>query len=166
MTNIALENPKKIVFLRHGHALSSIEANVDYDSRRPLSSQGMEEVKISAKKLARLNIHFDIILTSPYERAENTAKIIFEALKVTILADENLSSGVPESRIWQFIVEKLNKYNNIIVVGHQPCLGTIAGKLLSGAGIPLSPADFIVLEFNTHLPMEIRQGFAKEIKGI
>lgn len=166
MTKVKLDTPKKIVFFRHGHALSLTEAKVTTDSQRPLSDKGRQDVKLSAQKLAKLNIPFDIILTSPYERAQNSAKIIFEMLKIPMLVDKNLISGTPEIQIWSSILGKLKNYNGVIIVGHQPYLGAISGRLLTGASIPLDAAGFIVLEFKRYLPMHITQGFAKEIKEI
>jgi phosphohistidine phosphatase len=164
MTKIKLAGPKKIILFRHGHAQSLSQAGVTYDSQRPLCEQGAREVKISAEKLAKLNIRFDIILTSPYERAQNTAKILFEILKVPMLTDEMLSCSQLENVIWQFMTDKLHQYDNIIVVGHQPYISTIAGRMLLGAGMPVPTAGFVALEFENYLPLEMQQGFAKEIK--
>jgi phosphohistidine phosphatase SixA len=164
MTKIKLDKPKKIIFLRHGHSLGIIESKVTADSQRPLSDRGMEEVRISAQKLAQLKINFDIIISSTNYRAEQTAKILSDALNIKILAAEELCGTLTPAVIWQFLVSKLKNFDNVIIAGHQPYLGIISGELLYGAAVHISAADFIAMEFNEYLPMEIEHGFAKEIR--
>jgi phosphohistidine phosphatase SixA len=163
MTKIKFENPKRVVFFRHGHSLNTAQAKTG-DSQRPLSERGADEVKSSVQKLLQLKINFDIILSSTHERAEQTSRILSEILNVKILSEKSLCGDLTPLQIWQFLLNSLKTFNNVIVVGHQPHLGIIAGELLYGAAVPLATANFITIEFKDYLPLELNQGFASEVK--
>jgi len=162
MTKIKLNKPKKLILLRHGHSPGIVQAGVTSDEQRPLSQTGYAQVKLSAQKLLALKIDFDVILSSTLVRAEETSKILSDILGVKIMPQKELSGGLPASAVWDLIVKRFENFDNILVVGHQPYLGTIAGDLLYGASIGMNTAGFLVLEFKEYLPFELEQGFAKE----
>jgi len=64
-----------IYLLRHGIALAETNASSGQDHERPLSSKGIKRMRKAAKGLQRLNLSFDIVLTSPLVRAPQTAVI-------------------------------------------------------------------------------------------
>ena len=61
---------KQIVFLRHGQAGMAAE-----DSARPLTPAGKEQAIESALRLKQGGFRPDIIISSPYKRAMETAEI-------------------------------------------------------------------------------------------
>ena len=50
------------------------------DAERPLTNEGRKQVRLVAKKLTRLGVKPDVILTSPYARAVQTAAITAKVL--------------------------------------------------------------------------------------
>lgn len=57
----------ELYLIRHGIAEERSEAWPD-DSKRPLTDEGLDNLRKSARGLARLGVAFDVILTSPLVR--------------------------------------------------------------------------------------------------
>lgn len=80
-----------IFLVRHGQTeqnkFKKIQGRKDY----PLNEAGIDQAKNASKMISTLNLHFDVIISSPLSRAKQTANIINESLKInTFLIDENL----------------------------------------------------------------------------
>jgi phosphohistidine phosphatase len=80
-----------------------------------------------------LGVDFDVILTSPYLRARDTAKILakeFDA-KDTIAFSDNL---IPPGNFENLVKEIQEKYNvgNLALVGHEPMLSSLVSWLTTG----------------------------------
>ncbi|MGI0482852.1 phosphohistidine phosphatase SixA [Geminocystis sp. CENA526] len=128
-----------IYFIRHGIAESrSIEKD---DSQRILTSKGITKTQKVAQKLSSLDIKFDVIITSPYIRAKETA-IILQQAKLSPQIIEH-SALTPEGNILEWINwlqnSKYNHNGSIALVGHEPdfsnwvellVFGEIKGKLI------------------------------------
>jgi len=69
-----------LFFLRHGKA-EDIYAGIT-DADRKLTPEGIDEMRAEALALATLNPRFDLIYTSPYPRALETARIVAEAVEL------------------------------------------------------------------------------------
>jgi phosphohistidine phosphatase len=130
----------ELVFLRHGHALSAREAGVSSDAERPLSPLGELEVRRSAERLRAGGFIPDVIISSPFLRADRTAMIaagIFPAaLRRTSVA---LSDG-PAQAVLDLIKEAPG--GSVMLVGHQPLLGAAAGFCLGAGPLDFSPGAF------------------------
>src|SRR5438552_8109471 len=63
----------ELYLIRHGLAAERGEAYPD-DSKRPLTSRGIQRLKREAKALNALDVSFDVILTSPFVRTRQTAE--------------------------------------------------------------------------------------------
>ena len=118
-----------IYFIRHG--LAAEPTNYDHDSDRPLTKEGENKTEKIAKQLKKLDIHFDLILTSPYLRAKQTATIL---QKVGL--SEQLEEFAPlqpagEIDTWLEWLKDC-QYENIALVGHAPNLGNWAETLVWG----------------------------------
>jgi len=76
----------------------------------------------------------DLIVSSPYVRAMQTAEIIFQAYKkVPILESSELVPSSPPSAFAQWLEKQIKMETSIVVVGHEPHLSTFATWTLSGA---------------------------------
>jgi phosphohistidine phosphatase len=69
-----------IFLLRHGIAVEPGSAGFEKDSERTLIPKGERKLWQVADAMAAQKLSFDVILTSPYIRARQTADIIAEAL--------------------------------------------------------------------------------------
>ncbi len=78
----------ELYLIRHGIAVERGIYAEDYD--RPLTEKGCDRTRRVAQRLNQLGLHFDLILTSPFLRASQTAEILYEtglgdALETSVL---------------------------------------------------------------------------------
>jgi phosphohistidine phosphatase len=120
----------ELYLIRHGIAEERGDAWPD-DSKRPLTEDGMSRLRKSARALARLGVSFDIVLTSPLVRTQQTAEIVAAAFspKPPIVSVDALTpEGSPAAVINE--LEKHAKRTRIAIVGHEPGIGDLAAKLV------------------------------------
>lgn len=122
----------KLLLIRHAEAHLMGEAGSTTDFDRPLTELGHGQAEALARVLAERAILPDLVLTSPYLRAVQTAQpiaarltpnkppVIHDLLRLEELREKKLVSSLPGTGL-------------IALVGHQPDLGQLAGWLL-GAG--------------------------------
>ena len=116
------------------HAIAVDEATSDYesDSERPLTDKGRKKMRQIAKGLHNLGVEFDLILSSPYVRARETAEILAEVFKMkkNITFTENLIPlGNPELLIGE--INESYSVDSIALVGHEPHLSSLVGILVA-----------------------------------
>lgn len=67
-----------IYIARHGQNKDNINGILNGHRDEPLTEKGLEQAHEIAKKIKDANIHFDVILSSPLQRAHKTGEIIAE----------------------------------------------------------------------------------------
>jgi phosphohistidine phosphatase len=121
-----------LYLMRHAIAIEPDE-NTE-DSQRPLSEKGRKRLEKIARNLEKLDLSFDLILTSPYLRARQTADVVADALNLKpkhVVESENL---VPLGFVDQ-LIEEINAHEPIeflLIVGHEPFLSQLIGMLVAG----------------------------------
>ncbi len=109
-----------LYIVRHAIAVDRETSADEDDSQRPLTDTGSKKMQKIAKGLRQLNIDFDVILSSPYVRARDTAEILANEFKLKdkLAFSENL---VPPGDFDQLIIEINEKYNvnSLALVGHE-----------------------------------------------
>ncbi|MBI4351552.1 MAG: histidine phosphatase family protein [Elusimicrobia bacterium] len=135
----------EIVLMRHGHALSAHEAGVSTDPERPLSPLGEKEVLETVLHLKASGFVPDLIVSSPFLRADRTAAI---AAGVFPGAPLRKDSALSDGRL-QSVLDLLQLSSaggpRLLLVGHQPLLGAIAAVLLGTEAFDVPPAGFVRL---------------------
>jgi phosphohistidine phosphatase len=116
------------------HAIAVDEGTVGYesDSERPLTDKGRKKMRAIAKGLRNIGVEFDLILSSPYVRARETAEILAEVFKMkkNITFTESLIPlATPELLIGE--INETYSVESIAVVGHEPHLSTLIGILVA-----------------------------------
>lgn len=122
-----------LYLMRHGIALPADDPSVAHDGDRPLTPKGIKRTRKAARGLRRLNIPFDVILTSPVLRARQTADAVAGELGTEALMKE-ISSLAPESTV-DHLLFGLTRYKNhehLLLVGHEPLLSNALSHLLGG----------------------------------
>ena len=120
----------KIYLMRHGVAREPASADFEADSQRPLTAEGRDAITRIAHALKKLDVRPDLILSSPYVRAEQTAAILakeFDLLKHLILSELLVPEGKVEDIIGTIVVNYMA--DEILIVGHEPCLSLLASLL-------------------------------------
>ncbi len=140
----------ELYILRHGIADEKGSRYPD-DSKRPLVTEGKNEVKKLTKALKHLDLKLDVILSSPYKRAAQTAEIVAENLKMEkklkytpLLASDNYKAFLKELKTLY------GKNRKIMVVGHEPYLSSLMSLLVFRRpmrGIRLKKAGMAKLTF-------------------
>jgi phosphohistidine phosphatase len=126
----------ELYLIRHGVAAERGEDYPD-DSKRPLTNAGISRLKKEAKALDELGVAFDHIITSPLVRTRQTADIIAESLKAkpSVSSSDALAPAGTSTAVIQELVKHMRK-GRIALVGHEPNIGELAGRLI-GARMPL-----------------------------
>jgi phosphohistidine phosphatase len=126
----------QLYLIRHGVAEDRGDAWPD-DTKRPLTEDGIRKMKQAAQALARLEILFDVVVTSPLVRTRQTAEIVAAGQNPHphLVASESLAPGSSVAAVLTDL-EKHTKRARIAVVGHEPGIGELAAKLV-GARHPI-----------------------------
>jgi phosphohistidine phosphatase len=123
-----------LYILRHGIATDPDVAGFATDADRPLTSEGRRKLRRIANAMEALKLSFDLILSSPYLRARQTAEIVAEGLgghQKLELSDTLTPGGSPEK-----LIELLNCLQpapeTVLLVGHEPYLSNLISLLVAG----------------------------------
>lgn len=135
----------QIHLLRHAIAAPRDAARFPDDAIRPLTRDGRRRMQSAARGLRALGLRFDVILSSPLARTQETAQIAARALRphppvkvLRPLAPGGGAGGVLAA------LSGLPAGASILLVGHEPDLSRLAGAL--------------VLEHRDALPIEFKKG--------
>ena len=121
-----------LFFLRHAKACPR-GPKYRPDSKRPLTREGEKTVREVAAGLLKLDLTFDLILTSPYARALRTAEILAEAYdSKKLFVTNHLAAEADPREVVAEIVENFATLENIVLVGHEPFLSGLISILLTG----------------------------------
>ena len=72
----------KIYLARHGQDEDNANGILNGQRDMPLTSVGLEQAKVLAKKIKDLNLHINKIFSSPLQRAYKTAEIVADTLAI------------------------------------------------------------------------------------
>jgi phosphohistidine phosphatase len=128
----------ELYLLRHGIPLNPEEWRAS-DRSRPLTEIGRNQVAAVIRALqARRGFAVDAIWSSPYLRAENTAKIAAKVLGSEepiicpgLASGADLLHSLPEAQR-----SPSNWPTRLLLVGHQPDLGLLVGHLIGDPSFP------------------------------
>ncbi len=123
-----------LYLLRHGIAVEPGTASYELDSERPLTARGKSRLRTAARAMEALGLSFDLILSSPFLRAKQTAEIIAKDLKLRkrlACSDDLAPAGDP-----RLLIQQLNQFRpepkSVLLVGHEPYLGKLIALLTAG----------------------------------
>jgi phosphohistidine phosphatase len=133
----------QVYIIRHGDALDTGE--------RPLSPRGRDEAAIIAGALRKIGVAPDAIYTSPLARAKETAEIVGKALHAEPVVTPRLDSGTTFMQVDDLLAGH-DRSDVVVLVGHQPDLGTIAGLLIGGGSIEMKKATVAAIECDRFAP--------------
>lgn len=139
--------------LRHAHAGDPAKWDRP-DDERPLSARGTRQAGLLAELLARGGFTTDAIVTSPMLRAEQTARIVAEALGVGVRVDDRLASGFDLTDL-ATLLEDLDRPSSPVLVGHDPDFSEILSELV---GVPLALRKGALARIDVVTPIEAGVG--------
>ncbi len=126
-------NKKELYFLRHAIAVESGTFGSS-EKTRPLTEEGSQRMIQSVKGFKRLKINPEVILSSPFTRAWQTAELVKTHLPflAEIETEENLQPG---GELEEFLKKiRKRKEERFLLVGHEPSLSFWIQDLLEFRG--------------------------------
>lgn len=129
----------RLFLVRHGQAEPSHPLG---DAARRLTPEGRAAFRSRAAELAP-EMRLARILTSPYQRARETAEILAAASGAAVEADDALASGRSDAR--ELVRIARVRGDGTALVGHNPELSE-AVALVAGRELPFPPGSIACLE--------------------
>lgn len=122
----------ELYFLRHGIAAdTSPDGN---DASRALTKEGISKMREVARGLRGLNLHLDVLLSSPLVRAHETAQIVARELKISLQLADELSSGCDLPQLFSLLGEH-RIAERVMLVGHEPDFSSMIAELTGGSSV-------------------------------
>lgn len=123
-----------LYILRHAIAIDRASPAYEDDSQRPLTDKGAAKMKQIASGLRHMGVEFELILSSPYLRAHQTAEILAKSYDIPekLMLTPALLPEAPASQIINEINENYALVDNVVLIGHQPGLNALISMLISG----------------------------------
>jgi len=134
--------PRELLLLRHGIA-EERRANL-VDGRRALTPEGRQRTEAVLQRLVALGLDCDLLLSSPYTRARQTADLARLAGLAPELefaaALEPAGEIGPLLQLWLGDTSPRPGWRRLALVGHEPDLGLLACQLIG------APAGAVTLK--------------------
>jgi phosphohistidine phosphatase len=146
----------QLYIVRHGIAIDREEPKCPPDPERYLTEEGIERTRQVAKGIAALGATADLLLSSPYVRAMQTAEIFAAALdyaKQKIRRTDLLLPGSEASLFYRELA-KDKQASTVFCFGHAPQLDDLiaAGMGLKHPVTSLKKAGVALLELKRVSP--------------
>ena len=105
------------------------------DDDRALTNEGIEKMRESAAGLRDLDYVPEAILSSPLRRARQTAELLLEAFGkgIELKIIPALAPSGSRQELYREIALYDKKLKSLMLVGHQPSLGEVAGEIVWGS---------------------------------
>jgi phosphohistidine phosphatase len=126
----------QLLVIRHAIAMDREEhaKSGRPDSDRPLTDTGRRRMRKNARGLQRISPLPDLIATSPWLRAADTARVIAETLGVERMEPVDVMLPDHHPRDLAAWLNERRDLATIAVVGHEPHLGEVVTWLMGGDG--------------------------------
>ncbi len=137
----------QLYLMQHGLA-----QNEEQDPTRPLSSEGIEQVKATARGIRRLGLDFVLIVTSPKRRAQQTAALVAEAVRYPysdIVTTEVLLPKADPAGLLAILDSEADEAR-VLAVGHLPHLANFVSSYAGGTQMAFTNAGLAGLECFAH----------------
>jgi phosphohistidine phosphatase len=131
---------KILILVRHAAAGAARDGS---DERRPLSAEGVRQAGVTGRKLADRSVRPDRIMTSPADRAIETAAIVAEILMTDesrVIMDDRIYEATEAGHLLRVIREFDDADDVVLLVGHQPVLGDLTASLVPLFSMPFPRA--------------------------
>jgi len=124
-----------LFILRHGLAVEPGTPGYENDTERPLTREGKSKLRQTAAAMVELRLDFDLILSSPFKRARQTAEIVAEELKIEdkLEFSDFLTPGGRFADLVDYVKRLKLLPENVMLVGHEPYLSQLISLLVCGS---------------------------------
>jgi phosphohistidine phosphatase len=141
----------QLFLMRHGEAVSPSEWSKS-DSQRPLTPIGVAKLQEALAEMKRSGFSVPCVLTSPYERAQQTAAMLCSALSLSApLVRPEFGAGASIESLRKGIAPFLNQVP-VLFVGHMPEIAIFGSRITTEPWVMdrgLEPAEVLAIEIDT-----------------
>lgn len=139
----------ELLLLRHGIAEERAPGRPDAD--RALTAAGRQRTAAVLERLLQLDLHCELLLSSPLLRARQTAEL---AVAAGLAPQLQLADGLaPGGDPWPLLHWPVG-VRRLALVGHEPDLGSLAAALIGAppSALVLKKAGIALLQISAALP--------------
>src|SRR5258708_4535082 len=124
-----------VILSRPGGGGDRDAAKFPDDDRRPITPEGRKKQTAIARAMKRMGITFDYLVTSPLDRAVQTAEVLAEVygLEEAPTVNEALGHTCTPRNVLKVLV-KFPPRESVALVGHEPAFSQVASALVSKDG--------------------------------
>jgi len=121
---------KRLLLMRHAKSSWGDPSLADFE--RPLNERGRKAAPLVGRFMRKQRLRPDLILSSPAERARQTAALVIESagLAAPLRYDERIYEATP-SRLAEVVSQVEETVGELLLVGHNPGLAGLL-ELLAG----------------------------------
>jgi phosphohistidine phosphatase len=110
-----------LYLMRHGIAIDREDPECPPDPERHLTPKGIEKTRSAARGLRPMKVNPNLVLSSPYLRAMQTAEIACVALEIPVSRIRKTDALLPGASPLQLVDElSKTKADEVICFGHAP----------------------------------------------
>lgn len=125
-----------LYIVRHGIAVDKTDPKAPPDPERPLTAKGVQKTRSAALGLKELGVKPDVLITSPYVRAAQTAEIFAEALGFPTAKVRVTDALKPPANPADFMKELSHlKAKEVMCFGHAPHLDQLIAQMVGARGV-------------------------------
>ena len=121
-----------VYVVRHAPAGQHDPDRYPDDTQRPLTKKGRRKFARAARGLARFAAKPDVVLTSPWVRARQTAEVLAKRAGWPDPQDANALAGSADPADVIPLLANLGSIESVALVGHEPNVGELTSLLLTG----------------------------------
>ena len=142
-----------LYLVRHAAAFDPDQSRWPTDRDRPLTDKGEKRFRRAARGLVSLVPNVDVVVSSPYLRTLQTARLLHEAGWPDAVEVEALEAGRQPAEVLQAL-QAYATAQAVVLVGHEPTMHELVSYLLT--------AD------SAHAQVEFRKGAVArlEVQGL
>ena len=112
------------------HAQAEVVSEGQKDADRKLTLKGLEQAKTLRRTLEHLGVHLDVVYTSTWRRARQTASAL-EGVAHHLEVLAGLATA-PNKQLLEELAKLTAGRAEVALVGHQPWLSELVSLLLTG----------------------------------
>jgi phosphohistidine phosphatase len=135
---------RTLLILRHGKSLRGPEYATDFE--RPLAPRGIQAAKQMGRFIKQRGLIPQLILSSRAVRALSTAELLLAELPEAKLVPHPEIYNAAVSDLHEVINELDDKFNRVMLVGHNPTFELFVDDLLGGFDGELKTCSLAVIE--------------------
>ena len=121
-----------VYVVRHAIAEQRDSARWPNDGARPLTARGIARFRSAARGLGRIVAEVDVVQSSPYTRAWETAEILHEELAWPAPERCSALEAIRQPEAALEVLQAQSERSSVALIGHEPHLSGLASLIACG----------------------------------